>query len=613
MTSDIDASPDRARLIKGSRLHWVHWTVVGLSLTLTVGAWYFAKSQVDKQTSEQFKGQASQVVDLVLERMSKYEDALWAGAGTIHASGGSISYEAWHRYADSLHLERKYPGVNGFGVIHRVAPEQLEAFLEEQRRSRPDFRVFPVHDEAELLPITFIEPVASNAQAVGLDIAHETNRYTAALKARDTGLAQITGPIVLVQDSGGTPGFLFYVPFYRDDAHETLEQRRTHFAGLAYAPFVMNRLMEGVLAKHRRHVSLRIRDGSSVLYDEHLTTEQNFDPEPLLTKRVPVPLYGRQWNFEIQSAMSFRALVGSNQPYVILIGGIIIDAILLALFVLLSRANRQALQYADRATLELQRRSTRLERSNSDLEQFAYVASHDLQEPLRMVGNFTQLLQRRYAGQLDERADQYIEFAVDGVSRMQVLLNDLLEYSRVGAGEKQFETVAMGDICQAATVTLHRALEESGGTVEIATLPQVSGDPTQLHQLIQNLVANALKFRSPARPPSITIGVEDAGDDWRFHVSDNGIGIEAQYFDKIFVMFQRLHDRDQYEGTGVGLAICKKVVIRHGGQLWATSIPGLEATFYFTIPKLPSGKVAALPALDNPADGEAHLEFKQAS
>ncbi len=227
-----------------------------------------------------------------------------------------------------------------------------------------------------------------------------------------------------------------------------------------------------------------------------------------------------------------------------------------------------------------------LARSNAELEQFAYVATHDLQEPLRAVASCVQLLQKRYEGQLDERADEFIKHAVDGTKRMQTLINDLLAYSRISTHAKQFANTNCELVLQEALANLAVAIGESGAAVTWDALPKVSGDSTQLTQLFQNLIGNALKFRGE-RPSKIHVGVAlHAGDgEWQFSVADNGIGMEPQYYERVFMVFQRLHTRKKYLGTGIGLAICKKVVERHGGRIWVESKPGEGCTFCFTIPE----------------------------
>ncbi len=236
-----------------------------------------------------------------------------------------------------------------------------------------------------------------------------------------------------------------------------------------------------------------------------------------------------------------------------------------------------------RAEEALRERSEALERSNKELEQFAYIASHDLQEPLRMVSSYTQLLERRYKDQLDADAHDFIHFAVDGANRMQRLINDLLAYSRVGTRGKPFEKTYGEVVIDQALDNLRTAIEGSGAVITHDPLPTVMADEAQLLQLFQNLIGNAIKFRGD-QLPQVHVGVERRGGEWQFSVHDNGIGIDPQYYERIFVIFQRLHSKEEYPGTGIGLAVCKKIVERHGGTIWVESQPGEGSTFYFTIP-----------------------------
>jgi PAS domain S-box-containing protein len=231
----------------------------------------------------------------------------------------------------------------------------------------------------------------------------------------------------------------------------------------------------------------------------------------------------------------------------------------------------------------LLRRTEELARSNKDLEQFAYVASHDLQEPLRMVSSYTQLLARRYRGQLDAAANEFIAYAVDGASRMQKLIDDLLAYSRVGTRTQAFQPAGCTAVLDQALANLQAAIETSGTVVTHGPLPAVVHDNLLLVQLFQNLIGNAIKFHVK-KPPRIHVSAEQKGEEWVFAVRDNGIGIDPQHAERIFTIFQRLHTGEEYPGTGIGLAICKKIVERRGGRIWVESQPGIGSTFYFTIP-----------------------------
>jgi PAS domain S-box-containing protein len=230
----------------------------------------------------------------------------------------------------------------------------------------------------------------------------------------------------------------------------------------------------------------------------------------------------------------------------------------------------------------LAKHSQALARSNADLEQFAYVASHDLQEPLRMVASFTQLLAMRYKGRLDAEADEYIYYAVDGANRMKRIIRDLLEYSRVGRSVKDPEMVDIEDALRHVIGNLQIVITESKATITHDPLPTIIADGMQIERLLLNLLGNAIKYRSD-EPPKIHISCQKGDGMWRFCVSDNGIGIPPNYVEQIFVIFQRLHTRDRYEGTGIGLAICKKIVERHGGQIWVEPGDGKGSKFFFTI------------------------------
>jgi signal transduction histidine kinase len=244
-------------------------------------------------------------------------------------------------------------------------------------------------------------------------------------------------------------------------------------------------------------------------------------------------------------------------------------------------------EVAERAAAEgaLREKTDALARSNAELEQFAYVASHDLQEPLRMVSSYVQLFEKRYAGQVDAQAKKYIDYAVEGAKRMQALIGGLLEFSRVGRVDEPLGPVDTGAALDQALLNLRAAIEETRAVVTRGPLPTLTGNPGRLAQVFQNLIGNALKFRRSDEAPVVHVSAVPQRREWAFAVSDNGIGIDAQYLERIFVIFQRLHTRAEYPGTGIGLSICKKVIERHGGRIWVESRLGAGATFHFTIPR----------------------------
>ena len=233
---------------------------------------------------------------------------------------------------------------------------------------------------------------------------------------------------------------------------------------------------------------------------------------------------------------------------------------------------------------ELERQAQELMRSNAELQQFAYVASHDLQEPLRMISSYTQLLMRRYGDRFDKEAREFMDYVVDGAARMKQLIEDILAYSRVGTRGRDFRAAKSENALKKALINLRGSIEAAGAAVTHDALPEVEADEPQLVQLFQNLIGNALKFKGE-EAPRVHVTAAELSNAWEFAVKDNGIGIDSQYFDRIFMVFQRLHSKGEYSGTGIGLAICKKVVDRHGGRIRVESEPGRGSTFFFTLPR----------------------------
>lgn len=597
----VASAAERERIVRAGSLHWLHWLVVLASLVLTVLAWHFSSNQVEEKAQARFQRESDQVVKLVSERLLKYEDALWGGVGAIRAQGGEVSHREWLEFSNTLQIERKYPGINGIGVIVSVTRDQLPVFLSTQRESRSDFRVHPEHERADLLPIVYIEPVETNGPAVGLDMAHEANRYGAAIQARDSGQAQMTGPIVLVQDAQRTPGFLFYAPYYADPVPETALERRQRFRGMVYAPFVVKKLMKGVLDRKSRHVGLKIRDGDEVLYDELQAGEEDFDATPMFRREASVDLYGRRWTFDVWSSASFREVAENSQPLTILLAGLAIDALLLAMFLLISRANLRAIAYADSALEELEGErarleevSVRLQATNEELEKFAYVASHDLQSPLRAITHLTTWIQEdlEAAGVEDEGIADKIRLLNARVARMASLLDGLLQFSRVGKEAFPLSVMnlaALREITELLDVRPEVELEVSWSGPQVA----VAGPPFEL--VVRNLVGNAVKH-SGQGAASVRVSAEVLEEEQVLElvVADDGPGIEPRFHERVFEVFQTLRPRDEVEGSGMGLALVLKTVRAYGGEVLLESDPEVSpgTTFRVRWPLEPEGEAA---------------------
>jgi signal transduction histidine kinase len=307
-----------------------------------------------------------------------------------------------------------------------------------------------------------------------------------------------------------------------------------------------------------------------------------------LGQRIMTALDGELTELRDQAGLIVQQQEAANASQSFATVGLILIGLLLSGALAAAGVTALRREIAARKTVEvsLREQEAALARSNGELEQFAYVASHDLQEPLRMISSYTQLLRRRYAGKLDADADEFIGYAVDGTKRMQVLINDLLNFSRITSEAKALEPVdleaALGDTLK----DLEIRIEDSDATVTHDKLPTVRADPVQMRRLLLNLIGNGMKFQPPERKPAVDISAVLEGHDWLFGVHDNGIGIDPKYFKNLFQIFKRLHRTEEYPGTGIGLAVCKKIVERHGGHIWVESVLGEGSTFLFTLPAM---------------------------
>ncbi|WP_417430995.1 CHASE domain-containing protein [Kiloniella sp.] len=562
--ADSIEAEQRSQLVRKGALHWVHWLVVLLSIILTVGAWYIAREQVSQKNQEKFQRQVEQAIGLVEERMHLYENALWGGVAFLDANGEKTNYAQWQIYANSLDLDKVYPSINGIGVIYNIKPSQMEEYLASERKTRPNYTLHPKHQEKEYWPITYIEPSESNDKAIGLDMAFESNRYTAIKKARDTGGAQITSPIVLVQDAKKTPGFLFYTPFYEGGKKpSTVDARRADIVGVTYAPFIMSKLMLGTLASENRQVRIAISDNETLLYadDEQAADVLNpRDDNPLFVKNVEIEMYGRTWLFNIESGLSFRDDPSNDQPSWILIGGLIIDSMLLGLFVFLTRVNRSALAYADKMTEALRDESQRLIKTNHDLEQFAYIASHDLKAPLNSINQVISWIEEDCGDLLPEKSKEHIDMVKGRCLRMMTLLKDLLDYSKIARFAYSSEPVSLRKMSNDVLV-LHGKDQEFSCTAPdvMINIPRIP-----LDIVLRNLISNTIKHHDKENG-IITISY-DKGEQGHFiRVEDDGPGIPDKMHGKALEMFQTLQPRDKIEGSGMGLAMVKKIVEHHKG------------------------------------------------
>ena len=455
----------------------------------------------------------------------------------------------------------------------------------------------------EYFPVYYVEPLERNKRAVGFDLASNEARLEALVSSRDSGEMVATGRITLVQETGEQSGFLVFAPIYeRGLPDDTVEQRRRNLVGFGLAVYRIGDMIAEAFSEQSfataassTDIDLHVFDESAKAEDRRLhvhSSRVDSGLAPTLSESEArsglhlartFDVAGRRWTIVARPTGPESGVELAWAPWAVLAAGMAFTGLLVAYLVSNVNRTRVVEGLVEARTAELAAANDDLGRSNEELERFAYVASHDLQEPLRMVASYTQLLGQRYTGKLDADADDFIAFAVDGASRMQRMINDLLAYSRAGRQGSQFVPTDSAEVFQAACRDLTGSIEESGATITRGDLPTVHADPTQLVQLFQNLIGNAIKYRRDETPEIHVFGERKNGS-CLFGVRDNGIGIDPKYADQIFVIFQRLHTREEYPGTGVGLAICKKIVERHGGSIWMESRLGEGSTVRFSIP-----------------------------
>ena len=582
------------------RISALHIFIVALSMAMTLGAWLYSKRQVDIQVENRFNAARDRTIGLIVDRMSRYEDALWSGVATINAHDpGAMPYEEWRGFAGSLNIPERYPGVNGIGVIYYVDRSDYPAFRALRDREDRGFSIYPEHDQSFLLPITYIEPEDMNQAAIGLDVAHETNRRTALLASRDTGTAQITGPIFLVQDSGHTPGFLFYTPFYYGDEPTTLEERRDRFGGAVYSPFIVRNLVEGLLSKDLRQVRFSIRDGDKIIYDEHVQDDALRDDDPMFSESVTLDMYGREWIIDIRTNLAFRAENGSEQPMMILLGGVIIEILVISLLVLLVSSTRRAHQYADQLTQQLQNKNAKLELMNEEIEQFVYVASHDLKTPVRGIGFLADVLEEDLEdiiGPLEEHSDIRMQLNKirERVSRINDLTSGIMEFSGIRNNKDAETALPLAALVEDCVADFKVAPSQIRLTTDVEA---IECDTQNFRRVIENLIGNAFKHHPDHETAQVDLSIEDFGDRLKVIVKDNGNGIAPEFHDKIFNVFQTLRKAGDPLSTGIGLAIVKKAVHRHGYDIEVNSFPQEGTEFIFYWPNARSAEEATMKAV----------------
>ena len=556
------------------------------ALAVTYFAWSWTAARSEARIEAEFTRTAEETLERLENQLSRYEDALLAGVALVSALDRPPTYAEWRAFADDLDLTDRYPGVNGIGVIQGVAREDLPALIEAQRRERPEFKVHPETDADVHYPIVYIEPEAPNQAAVGLDMAFETSRLTALMAARDEGRPRITGPIVLVQDSTASAGFLMFAPVFGGGSDGGGAQAPGDFQGAVYAPFVVRTLLDGLLHPDAPDITWRIRDGETILYDEFGPDQASYDSDPLVAQQITRSLYGRTWLFELRTTTSFRERYRNDEAAIVLWSGLCMTALLLALFGALARSNRRAARLAERATRDLSTERDDLAAINQSLEQVSYAAAHHLRTPLRSIQDTADYLVEDFealgpAAAASGGIAEHVATLRRMVGRMDKLVSTILVC-----------TEAPAQIRRKRWIDVHaelRNLADRWGTSHDRVFCEgeffpIHFPPVLFDQIFGNLLENAIKHGGSHGTAQVSCRMRSDGDGAVIEIADDGPGLDPDIADQIRHYFTS--DLFTVEAIGVGLTVVKRTLDLVRGRIVVDSAPGRGTRFEVHLPNV---------------------------
>jgi signal transduction histidine kinase len=596
--------------------------VFGVGLALTAGAVGFLVNEANTHRVEDFKGRAAAVAGALEARVGMDAEVLFA-VRSLFAISDTIDRRDFGAFVEVAGVAHRLPAIEVLEFVRLVSHEDRAVFEEGVRLDAslngvgyPGFTIYPEGTRGEYWVVDYVDALAGTSAEFGLDLGSNLEGLTAIERARDTG-ALVASPLVGPLEEVYPPGFLLLLAIYNTEAPSSVEERRDSVVGVLIATLHTDALLEEALGY--------VPEEEFEIYDSEATGVSGgtsglvFDSDERatgLTSGLVGPstlnIGGLTWGVVVTDMTGSVPVMGGWLTWFVMGGGIVLSGTLALLQTSMVRSRARVTDLALRMTTEVRRRSAelaqtnqelrvaghrlrvtgkRLLASNQELEEFASVAAHDLQEPLRKIQAFGDRLAAGAGKQLGERERDYLSRMTDAATRMRALVEGLLNYSRVTRRGNPFEPVGLNETVASALSDLEVVTASTGSRVERGDLPTIQGDSEQLRRLMVNLIGNALKYRHPDRSPTIRISgtqldgdSDEAGRRYEITVEDNGIGFEPEYADRIFGVFQRLHGRAEYEGTGIGLAICRRIVERHGGEISAEGRPGEGATFTIRLP-----------------------------
>lgn len=574
------------------------WIILALSALITLIAWHISSNSVARVAQNRFQFKIEDIRVAIEKRMKEQEVSLWSGVGLFDASD-KVTRSEWKRFVASMQLSKFLPGLQGYGYAEFVAPEKRQALVEAVRSEGfADFDIKPDGERELYSAIIYLEPFSGrNLRAFGYDMWSEPTRRKAMMRARDTGEAAVSGMVTLVQETSDDVqrGFLMYLPVYRHGLPtKTPEERRAAIKGYVYSPFRIKDLMNGIIGKGDKEIGFRIFDGeaddpSRLLYDSAGSYGSNGRQERRgLSDRTRITIGGRAWTIVFRSREDFIPAAEASQPLFVAVGGILIDILLFLTISSLSNQRRRALEMATNMTSELrsakeraenaagvevvlrtaaQEANAKLQEANAGLMKFTSIIAHDLRAPLKRIEAFIEILREDHKSKFDHEGKDILERIERGSSRMRLLLDSMHDYSKYNSVSIKGKIAHIDDVVSHAIENLGKELIDATVNVDLDCDCAVHGDPALLENVMQNLFSNSVKFCAEEMPViSVSARLLNSGY-LEIEVTDNGIGIEPRYAEKIFEMFTRLHNDDEYEGVGIGLAVCRKIIRDHGGEI----------------------------------------------
>ncbi len=577
------------------------WIVLLFGFVVTGAAWYTSNEFVNENAELRFETRTKEISKAIRSRMAEYEQVLWGGIALFRASR-EVDRNEFKTYVEALGLQKNWPGIQGIGFSIPLTPEQkIDHILSIRAEGFPTFTIKPEGERDEYSSIIFLEPFDwRNRRAFGFDMWSNEMRREAMTRARDTGEASTSGIITLVQETSTDVqrGFLTYLPLYRQGMPtDTIEERRAAFVGWVYAPFRMGDLMKGVLGDGETNVEYEIFDGTdltkdALLYDSNDVFHAEDAAHAYASSRTTtLNLQGRTWTIVYTAGGDYLTESERAQPTMVAAAGLVVDFLLFyiisSIALMQRRAEALAKDMTDEARdarRELEAKLVELEQSNSDLQKFAYVASHDLKSPMRAVHQLAAWIEEELEdveGLEDTEVHKYLSQLKGRADRMQNLLDSLLTYATVGENQGELSSFESGACIR--DVIEFISPPDDIKIVIVGDMPRVFGEKALFEQVISNLLSNAIKH-SDAESGQIEVSARSLGTFYEFSIKDDGPGIPKKYHARIFELFQTLKRRDEVEGSGMGLAIIKKIIERRGGSIAVDSNPDVQrgSTFRFT-------------------------------